>query len=175
VRWNKATWLAAAVFAVAGCASGTGTTTTPGTARAGPAATVSMKVVPGVGPSLVDSTGRTLYFADQEASGSIHCLAACVRFWIPLTTSSGSMPTAGDGVTGRLSTINRPDGMVQVTYDGKPLCTFIQDDAPGKATGNGFKDSFDGTDFEWHAAGLTGAAPSPIGSSASNGSDGYHY
>ncbi|GIH15185.1 COG4315 family predicted lipoprotein [Rugosimonospora africana] len=123
--------------------------------------TVTSRQVPGVGSALTDSAGKTLYFADQEANGSVHCVDTCLRFWVPLTVSAGVMPTSGGGVTGTVSTIHRPDGSVQVTYDGKPLYTFAQDGGPGTASGNGFKDSFGGTNFSWHAAALAGgAAPS---------------
>jgi hypothetical protein len=52
-----------------------------------------------------------------------------------------------------------------VTFDGKPLYTFVQD-SPGQATGNGVMDSFGGTSFTWSAA-MTGGAPASSGSSSS--------
>jgi hypothetical protein len=58
-------------------------------------------------------------------------------------------------------------GTNQVTYNGKPLYTFVQD-KPGQATGNGAMDSFGGTSFTWTAAMVGGAAAAS--SSASSGS-----
>jgi predicted lipoprotein with Yx(FWY)xxD motif len=117
--------------------------------------------VPGVGSSLVNSSGRTLYFAEAETSGTIQCIDQCVRFWIPLTVPAGSSPTKDTSVTGTITLINRPDGQQQVAYDGKPLYTFTQDTGPGQATGNGFTDGFNGTTFVWHAATVSGAVVSP--------------
>ena len=59
----------------------------------------------------------------------------------------------GDGVSGRLATVKRPDGSRQVTLDGRPLYRFAQDSAAGKATGDGVTDNFDGQQFTWHAEG----------------------
>ena len=156
----------AVALGVSGCAS-SGSGTSEG-ARSG--AMVSAQNVSGVGDVLVNTDGHTLYFADQETSGNIYCTGACLKFWTPLTVASGTTPTAGSGVSGNLATINRPDGKAQVTYDGKPLYTFSLDTAAGKAQGNGFKDAFDGTQFMWHAAAVTGAASAaPSSSGYSNG------
>jgi predicted lipoprotein with Yx(FWY)xxD motif len=155
---------AVAALALAGCGGGgTKTSTSDGSA------TVAARDIAGIGRTLTNSAGNTLYFSDQESGGSIHCLDACVRFWTPLTVSTGAKPTAATGVTGTLGTVNRPDGSAQVTYDGKPLYTFTVDGGAGKAAGNGFKDSFDGTDFVWHAAAVSGTAPSAPDNGGGNG------
>ena len=38
-----------------------------------------------------------------------------------------------------------------MTLDGAPLYTFAEDGGPGKLTGDGFSDQFDGMSFDWHA------------------------
>lgn len=150
-------------LAVAACGSG-GDNGDGATAGAGSnGATVSTREVSEVGTALTGADGKTLYFAEQEADGTIACKDACLSFWKPLTVSRGTTPTAGTGVTGTLATVNRPDGSVQVTYDGKPLYTFTEDRGPGQAKGNGFEDTFNGTDFVWHAAAPSGAAPTDAG------------
>src|SRR5215213_4986756 len=63
---------------------------------------------------LVDSSGAPLYSSDQEKSGKVVCTAGCTSIWLPLAPGSGQ-PTAGDGVSGMLGTIKRPDGSRQVT------------------------------------------------------------
>lgn len=176
MKWKNITGIAllGTAMTLAGC----GTKTHSGTdAGASSGSTVTTRQISGAGTALTDSSGKTLYFADQEADGSVHCVGACLRFWIPLTVSTGMTPTSGAGVTGTLSTVKRPDGSTQVTYDGKPLYTFTQDSAPGSASGNGFKDSFGGTNFSWHAAAVAGAAAPPSAAATGTGGDygGYGY
>jgi predicted lipoprotein with Yx(FWY)xxD motif len=151
-----------------GCANNSGDTGDSGPAGGPSDATISVMDVPGVGPSLVNSSGLTLYFADAETGGNIRCVDSCVRFWIPLTVPDGGSPTKDAAVTGTVDVITRPDGARQVTYDSKPLYTFAQDNGPGQATGDGFTDDFNGTSFMWHAATVTGAAPAPSSSGYDN-------
>ena len=129
-------------------------------------ATVSVDQVDGVGAVLVDNAGAALYTPDQESDGTIHCKADCLSVWIPLKASG--TPTGSKDVTGKLSTIDRPDGGKQVTYDGRPLYTFAEDTEPGKLTGDGVKDAFGGTSFTWHAV-------TTKGTSSGGGSSGRSY
>jgi predicted lipoprotein with Yx(FWY)xxD motif len=144
-------------LAVAAC--GSATDNDGGAAAGSDGPMVSTREVSGVGTALTAADGKTLYFAEQEIDGTIKCKDACLSFWTPLTVSGGTKPTAGTGVTGTLATVNRPDGSVQVTYDGKPLYTFTDDGGSGQAKGNGVKDTFNDTDFVWRAAVASGAAP----------------
>jgi predicted lipoprotein with Yx(FWY)xxD motif len=124
-----------------------------------------VKQVPGVGNVLVDSNGMPLYAANIEASGKIACGAGCTAFWKPLTLGSGA-PSAASNV-GKLGVVKRPDGTRQVTDNGKPLYTFSQDSA-GKATGNGFSDSFGGHHFTWHVVQAGGSTASSGGSGSTD-------
>jgi predicted lipoprotein with Yx(FWY)xxD motif len=118
---------------------------------------------------LVDSAGKALYSSDQEKSGKVVCTAGCTSIWLPLKAPGSGDPTAGDGVSGELGVVKRPDGSRQVTLDGRPLYRFAEDTAPGKATGDDVTDSFDGQQFTWHAEG-TGA-----GDSSGGGGGAYSY
>jgi predicted lipoprotein with Yx(FWY)xxD motif len=100
---------------------------------------------------LVDSAGAPLYTSDQEKSGKVMCTGGCTQIWLPLRAKG--QPTAGDGVSGKLGVIKRPDGSRQVTLDGRPLYRFAEDGSSGKATGDGVTDSFGGRQFTWHAEG----------------------
>jgi predicted lipoprotein with Yx(FWY)xxD motif len=110
---------------------------TPG-ATTGAAATVEAKPVGSIGTVLVaGSNGMTVYMftKDTKDSGTSACLDSCATNWPPLSVAAGGAPVAGTGVTGKLGTITRPDGTLQVTYNGKPLYFFANDKAPGDANG----------------------------------------
>jgi predicted lipoprotein with Yx(FWY)xxD motif len=77
---------------------------------------------------------------------------------------------AGQGVSGKLGTITRSDGSIQVTYDGHPVYTYSADTSPGQAKGNGL--NVDGG--VWHEVTANGSA-APAGSSGGSGGGGYGY
>jgi predicted lipoprotein with Yx(FWY)xxD motif len=113
---------------------------------------------------LVDAAGAALYAADQEADGSIVCIASCATIWEPLTLAGSEAPTGGTGLSGRLDVVRRPDGARQVTFEGRPLYRFALDPEPGIVTGNGLADSFDGRTFSWHVATPEGVSTSDANS-----------
>jgi predicted lipoprotein with Yx(FWY)xxD motif len=123
-----------------------------GSTVSGPATMVSVEHIDGVGNVLVDSKGQALYSPDQEAGGKVLCMGSCTSIWVPLTLSGSAKPTGTSDVGAKLGTTDRPDGAVQVTYQGKPLYTFVEDTNPGSVTGNGFHDEFGGRQFTWHVA-----------------------
>ncbi|TCO44962.1 putative lipoprotein with Yx(FWY)xxD motif [Kribbella antiqua] len=148
--------LGATVFAAAltACSSGGGGGEAPPPPD-GASGAVSVRDVSGVGKALVDSAGKTLYFADQEAGGAIMCTADCLAFWFPVE-GSDSTAKSMDG----LAVVKRPDtGKSQLTFQGKPLYTFKLDTGPGQSKGNNLEDAFGNITFSWHAA-TTTAAPS---------------
>jgi predicted lipoprotein with Yx(FWY)xxD motif len=133
--------------------------------------TVSVADVSGVGNVLVDAQGDALYSPDQEAGGKVLCTDSCTSIWVPLTLASGDEPTGPADVSSQLGVVKRPDGTDQVTFDGKPLYTFVEDSQPRTVTGNGFKDAFGGTSFTWH---VVATGPVSSGGSTSTGG-GYGY
>ena len=119
---------AALSIALAACSTGT-----PG---AGSQATggVTLTVAhTSAGDTLAGADGKTLYINTAEAGGQIACTGGCTSTWPPLTGAA----SAGTGVVGTLGTINRPDGVVQVTYGGMPLYYYAGDTAAGDAKGQG--------------------------------------
>ena len=101
-------------------------------------ATVEAKAVGQIGTKLVaGSNGMTVYIftRDVKDSGKSNCSGGCATTWPPLTVPAGATPTAGAGVTGKLTTITRDDGSVQVVYNGLPLYFFNGDQAVGDAKG----------------------------------------
>ena len=110
----------------------------PASAPAEGAATVEAKPVGTAGTVLVDGDdGMTVYIftKDVKDSGKSACSGGCLDTWPALTVAAGTTPTGGTGVTGKLGTITRDDGTLQVTYNGLPLYYFKNDKAPGDANG----------------------------------------
>lgn len=127
---------------------------------------------PEKGTILTDPSGATLYFADQEADGTVRCVDACLNFWMPAEAADGSNPA--DEMEG-LGTITREDnGQTQLTFQGKPLYTFRLDKAAGDVTGDNVSDDFGGITFVWHTASIGGGAKQPD-APAPGGDDGYGY
>ena len=81
---------------------------------------------------LTNARGFTLYWFAPDTPTKSTCYGTCAVYWPPVIGS----PAAGPGVTGKLGTIRRSDGVTQVTYDRHPLYAYVGDGAPGEATGN---------------------------------------
>jgi predicted lipoprotein with Yx(FWY)xxD motif len=93
-----------------------------------------------LGSILIDSQGMTLYHLSGERNGKFICMSsACVGVWHPLIApSSGAL----SGEVGSLASVKRPDGTMQLTYEGTPLYiyTFTGDQESGETKGQGIKD-----------------------------------
>ena len=74
----------AALATLTACGAGGSNQSAAGNQPAAASGAVSVKDVDGVGQTLVDPAGKTLYFADQEAGGMIKCTAGCLTFWMPV-------------------------------------------------------------------------------------------
>ncbi|TQJ59393.1 putative lipoprotein with Yx(FWY)xxD motif [Arthrobacter sp. SLBN-83] len=138
-----------AASSTAGSSTGTGSS---GASSAGPSSTsssasasssqagaaVDLKTASSTAGSIVvDAKGMSLYFftKDTKDSGTSACTGSCLVSWPPLTTTSGT--PAAEGVTGKVGTINTPDGKKQVTLNGMPLYYFAKDTKPGDTLGQG--------------------------------------
>ena len=158
-------------LAVAACSSSSSTTSSgPATSSpaAAPAATqasspaatgqasgtaaVSLAAIPGIpGKALVGRDGRTPYLFQADKNGASACTGACAAAWPPDTVTGA--PQAGSGVSqALLGTITRPDGTMQLTYNGHPLYYFTADTAGGTAHGQGVK----AFGAEWYVVNASG-------------------
>lgn len=164
----------AGLLAIAGCSSSGDSGPSPQPTAGGSALTVSVHSSD-KGDVLSNPSGRTLYFNDQEHGNVLCKSSACTAIWLPVTVSAGQTPTGPSEVSGALSTLKRPDGSSQVALDGKPLYTFSFDHSAGDTGGDGFPDTFDGTDFTWHAATANGSVASTAPSAPSTPSYNYDY
>jgi len=98
-----------------------------------PAAVGSLKTARIAGVTvLTNAGGFTLYWFAPDTPSTSNCDGSCAAYWPPVTGT----PAAGPGVTGRLGTIARSDGVTQATYNGHPLYTYVGDTRPGQANGN---------------------------------------
>src|SRR5262249_28578619 len=126
--------LAAGLAACGGSSSSSSSTSAQ---SAGGGGTVSTKSISGVGPAPVGPKGDGLYTNNMAGGSKIACTGQCTSIWVPLNAPAGGMPTSSDSsVQAKLGTVKRSDGTSQVTFDGKPLYSFVQD-SPGQVTGNG--------------------------------------
>jgi len=88
----------------------------------------------------VMAAGRSLYWNDKDvAAGEPTCLEECAATWFPLEVPAGA------NQVGRWSIAERPDGVRQWVYRGKPLYTYVMDTFPGARLG-------DGESRIWHLA-----------------------
>jgi predicted lipoprotein with Yx(FWY)xxD motif len=166
-------------LAVAGCGGGGGggsaaAASGPPKTASGQTATVGTASGGNLGTILVDSQGRTLYLFEKDSGTKSACFNACATNWPPLRDSG--KPTAGTGLNASLlGTTPRSDGNPQVTYNGHPLYTFVMDQKPGDANGQG-STAFGGSWFTLNTAGnqVTAAAqPTTTTSGTSGGGGGY--
>jgi predicted lipoprotein with Yx(FWY)xxD motif len=81
---------------------------------------------------LTSAKGFTLYSFAPDTAATSKCYGTCAAYWPPVTGTAAASP----GVPGRVGTIRRTDGTEQLTYNGRPLYTYIGDSAPGQARGN---------------------------------------
>jgi predicted lipoprotein with Yx(FWY)xxD motif len=124
--------LSVIALAVLGGSVGAATAAPAAPATASGASTVLKTTRIGGVTVLTNAKGLTLYSFAPDTSTRSACYGTCAAYWPPVTGS----PVAGPGVTGKIGTISRDGGAVQVTYDGHPLYTYIGDTAPGQANGN---------------------------------------
>ncbi len=161
LRIRSVAAIGAVALLVAACSSSAGSATTAPTS--GPSAAPSaaspatMEHTVGVGSGavgayLIGPDGKTLYIFTPDSANTSTCVDGCAQAWPPLTVPSGTTPTGGDGVTGTLSTFARPDGTLQVAYDGAPLYFYSGDTAPGDTNGQGLNG-------KWFVASPSGEQP----------------
>ena len=137
-----------------GCGGGGGDASAPSTSAAAPSTEAAAAPVLAIGDTdlgeiLTDADGRTVYVFDEDdaGSGESACTGECAGTW-PALVADDEQPIA-EGVDGELGTIEREDGDLQVTLDGRPLYLFAGDGSPGDVTGQ----AVDGT---WWVVGADG-------------------
>jgi predicted lipoprotein with Yx(FWY)xxD motif len=145
--------LALAVLALAGC-GGTASHALPTTDNGRPASVGVAST--GLGDVLVDRQGRTLYLFERDSGTMSACTGACAVNWPPLHVRGSTLVGSGakPSDVGRTA---RPDGISQLTYNGHPLYTFVNDKKAGDTNGEGIN-AFGGA---WFAVSPAGAKVAP--------------
>jgi predicted lipoprotein with Yx(FWY)xxD motif len=156
-----------AVLAAGGGITAAAASSTPATSAA--PATSSMPAAGGAGGAgvrtamatvggkpetiLVTRPGMPLYIYRPDTATTSLVSGGLARAWPPLTAA----PVAGAGVTGKVGVLRDASGR-QVTYNGHPLYTFV-DDHSGQVTGQGVQNFFVATPGIAVLGGATGSAP----------------
>ena len=139
-----------------GCGSSDDTT---GSGAGGPLASTE---IDGAGTVFTDGEGRAVYVAEEEKSGEVLCVDACLGVWDPVTATDAD-------AEGDFGTLTRPDdSSTQLTWQGAPVYTFKLEEA-GEVTGE-LTDDFGGTSFTWQVVRADDSAP-PAGEESSTPPD----
>lgn len=89
-----------------------------------------------LGEILVDHDGFTLYLFLPDDQSTPTCTGACATTWPPFEDDGEVGAGAGIDPT-LLGSVERPDGRLQVTYNGWPLYYYLPDVTPGDTRGQG--------------------------------------
>ena len=82
------------------------------------------------GTMLFGADRQAIYIFEKDPKGKSVCYGECAVAWPPVYTKGE--PVAGKGVRqSLLGTVKRRDGKLQVTYAGKPLYFYVNED-PGQ-------------------------------------------
>jgi predicted lipoprotein with Yx(FWY)xxD motif len=81
---------------------------------------------------LTNAKGLTLYWFAPDTPTTSKCYGSCAAYWPPVIGTAAE----GSGIAGKFGTIKRTDGSSQITYNSRPLYTYIADSGPGQAHGN---------------------------------------
>lgn len=112
--------------------------------------TLGLATDPTLGDYVTNEDGMALYvFLPDEGSAGSACNGECAVNWPPVTGAVA----AGAGVTGEIGVVTRDDGTLQATLGGRPLYSFIGDEAAGDVNGQGLQGA-------WYLAAADG---SPVG------------
>jgi predicted lipoprotein with Yx(FWY)xxD motif len=99
-----------------------------GSASAATKAPVIRYVDDQFGPVLATPKKQALYTWNAEKDLKIHCKGSCARLWPPLIVrSKAAVPARIARIRGTFGTIRRPDGRLQVTYNRRPVYTYVHE------------------------------------------------
>jgi predicted lipoprotein with Yx(FWY)xxD motif len=94
---------------------------------------LSIQTAQGEARILVNSFGQALYVFDPDGTGTPKCAADCAEKWPPLLVSADEAKQLKEP----LGSVERTNGLIQVTFKGRPLYTFFLDRKVGDIKGDG--------------------------------------
>jgi len=92
-----------------------------------------------LGDFLVAANGLTVYLYTPDSADTSVCVDDCLRIWPPLMATTGEA-LADPALPGEVGVFERPDGGLQISYQGVPLYYFFGDGSPGSTNGQNFKE-----------------------------------
>lgn len=117
--------------------------------------TLSADTLEGTGPYLTDGSGRAVYLLEGEAEGQSTCYDECAQAWPPVVASQATAAAGASNVQSSLiGTILRTDGTTQLTYGGKALYYYREDQGAGETKGQDVTDQWG----EWYLVRPEGGA-----------------
>jgi predicted lipoprotein with Yx(FWY)xxD motif len=114
-----------------------------------PDQSVMVEHTPALGLYLTDISGMTLYTFAKDTTGTSACNGACIALWPPFNSTPIEPPTSVK--IADFGTVNRADGLAQLSYMGKPLYYYSRDANPGDTNGQGFNNL-------WSVANVSGVS-----------------
>jgi predicted lipoprotein with Yx(FWY)xxD motif len=153
VRHIRIVMASVLVFGLVGLASTDVASAVSHRAAAGSGALIKLRKT-SYGKVLVGPNGHTLYVLTADRKNVSKCNSLCRSFWPPLKTHG--KPRAGTGIN---ATKLGQTSSHQVTYYGKPLYYYANDNSAGQTAGEGVH-SFGGYWYVINAKGHDVMAPS---------------
>jgi predicted lipoprotein with Yx(FWY)xxD motif len=169
VRLARVAPLGLSVVAMGFLAAACGSTSSTSSSSSTTSATVSTSSS-SYGTILTSGNGVTYYMFTKDEHDASACTGACAQAWHPVIAAHPTV--AGSAHASLVGTIVRPGGQHQVTYDGHPLYTFVDDSGPHVVSGEGIH-SFGGSWYVLAPSGSPITASTSSSSSSSSGSSGY--
>jgi predicted lipoprotein with Yx(FWY)xxD motif len=107
------------------------------------------------GTMVVDGQGFLLYVYSRDHSrpSASACFSQCAVDWPPVLAGAAALQLSGISPA-QIGILRRPDGLRQLTLDGRPLYRYRGDPVPGVGTGNGINAT-------WYLIGPEGTAAIP--------------
>jgi predicted lipoprotein with Yx(FWY)xxD motif len=80
------------------------------------------------GPILATPKKQALYYwrVEKRAGGKLKCFGACAKAWPPLYAKSKVAKRIA-GIKGTFGTVRRPNGRLQVTFNGLAIYTYAHE------------------------------------------------